>query len=238
MDPVTTRPPTDRVAVVIPAFNESETLAEVLRTFRAMNLWDELVVVSDGSTDGTAEIARQSGVHTVVLAENRGKGLALAAGVAVTTAPVLLFVDGDILHLNESMLRRLVEPVLAGRAGMVVGIRHRNRLFDRIQIRFGPLLSGIRALRREVFLAVPESYRRGFRIETALNHCCRRLGLAIEVSVLHDLAHRVKEQKRGLWRGLAARLRMFTAVFLAWLSLTLAPPALADTAEARRADLG
>ena len=66
MDPVTTRPPTDRVAVVIPAFNESETLAEVLRTFRAMNLWDELVVVSDGSTDGTAEIARQSGVHTVV----------------------------------------------------------------------------------------------------------------------------------------------------------------------------
>lgn len=213
------RAPEPRIAVVVPAFNEAQTLAEVLAELRAMTLWDELVVVSDGSTDATATIARAAGVTTLEFPENRGKGHALAAGVAATTAPVLLFVDGDILRLSEPMLSSLVAPVLAGRATMNVGIRHRGRALNAVQRHFGPLLSGIRAVRREVFLAVPEEYLRGFRIETALNHFCRALGGRIEVVVLHDLAHRVKERKRGLWLGLRARVRMFAGVFVAWLRL-------------------
>lgn len=215
-----------RIAVIIPAFNEAETLSAVLDALEGMSLGGEWVVVSDGSTDDTPAIARRHGVRTLELAHNRGKGLAMAAGVAVTRAPVLLFVDGDILNLHAAMVRQLVEPVLSGQVGMNVGIRHRNPLFDRVQCRFGPLLSGIRALRREVFQAVPEPYLRGFRVETALNHCCRRLGRPVRVTVLYDLAHRVKEHKRGFWPGLGARLQMFTVVFLAWLRLTLTRPTL------------
>ncbi|MDX1998814.1 MAG: glycosyltransferase family 2 protein [Thermoanaerobaculia bacterium] len=213
--------PGPRVAVVVPAFNEADTVAEVLAALQAMTLWDELVVVSDGSTDDTAAIARAAGVTTVELRANGGKGHALAAGVAATTAPVLLFVDADILRLSEPMLLSLVAPVLAGRAAMNVGIRHRGEFLNAVQRHFGPLLSGIRALRREVFLVVPAEYRRGFRIETALNHYCRRLGGRVEVTVLHDLGHRVKEKKRGLGPGLRARVSMFAGVFGAWLRLVL-----------------
>jgi glycosyltransferase involved in cell wall biosynthesis len=216
--------PGPRVAVVVPAFNEADTLAEVLAALQAMTLWDELVVVSDGSTDDTAAIARAAGVTTVELRANRGKGHALAAGVAATTAPILLFVDADILRLSEPMLSSLVAPVLGGWAAMNVGIRHRGWLLNAIQRNFGPLLSGIRALRRDVFLAVPVDFRRGFRIETALNHYCRRFGGRIEVTVLHDLGHRVKEKKRGLWPGLRARVSMFAGVFGAWLRLSLGRP--------------
>lgn len=219
MDAVNSPPPPARVAIIVPAYNEAETLGEVLAVLSAATCWDELVVVSDGSTDATAEIARRRGVVTVELPTNRGKGLALAAGVAVTTAPILLFVDGDILRLSETMLRRLLAPIQGGRAAMNVGIRHRNRWLDAVQRHHGPLLSGIRALRREVFLAVPEPYLRGFRIETALNHYCRRAGGRVEVTVLHDLVHRVKERKWGFWRGLGGRVRMFTTVFLAWVRL-------------------
>lgn len=218
--------PAPRVAVVVPAYNEGDTLAEVLTALQAMTLWDELVVVSDGSTDDTAAIARAAGVTTVELSTNRGKGHALAAGVAATTAPVLLFVDADILRLSEAMLSSLVAPVLAGRAAMNVGIRHRGGLLNAVQRHFGPLLSGIRALRRDVFLAVPADFRRGFRIETALNHYCRRLGGRVEVTVLHALEHRVKEKKRGLGPGLRARLSMFAGVFVAWLRLSLGRPRL------------
>jgi hypothetical protein len=102
---------------------------------------------------------------------------------------------------------------------MNVGVRHRGELVNAYQCRFGPLLSGIRALRREVFEAVPAPYIEGFKIETALNYVCRRLGLPLETVVLHDLRHTVKEKKRGLASGAQQRVAMFASVFGAFVRL-------------------
>ena len=104
--------------------------------------------------------------------------MAMAVGVDHTDAPVLLFVDGDILNLTVDLLERLIEPVASGRSDMNVGIRHRGWLLNAIQESTGPLLSGIRCLRREIFEAVPESHLHGFAIETGLNWSCRQLGHA------------------------------------------------------------
>ncbi|MFL6193000.1 MAG: glycosyltransferase family 2 protein [Thermoanaerobaculia bacterium] len=215
-----------RVAAIVPAYNEEATLAEVLAVLQETPAVDEILVVSDGSTDRTVEIARSMGLRTIHAVRNQGKGRAMAIGVAHTDAEVLLFVDGDILNLSGELLDRLIEPVLSGRSDMNVGIRHRGRPINAIQERTGPLLSGIRCLKRSIFEAVPESHLEGFAIETGLNWACGQLGCRTTTTVMHNLKHLVKEKKRGLVRGFQARYRMFGAVFGAYLVLQFKAPPL------------
>jgi glycosyltransferase involved in cell wall biosynthesis len=219
-----------RIAAIVPAYNEEETLAEVLSVLQSTPVIREILVVSDGSTDGTVEIARSLKLRAIHLRENHGKGTAMAVGVAHTDAEILLFVDGDILNLSGSLLERLMAPVLSGSSDMNVGIRNRGAIVNAVQQRTGPLLSGIRCLRREVFEAVPESHREGFAIETGLNWACDELGMRTTTIVMHNLKHLVKEKKRGLWRGVKARVRMFAAVFGAYLVLRFKRPGLRHAA--------
>ncbi len=222
-----------RIAAIVPAYNEEATLAEVLAVLAATPAVDEVLVVSDGSTDGTVDIARSLGLRTIHLLQNQGKGRAMAIGVAHTDAEILLFVDGDILNLTVDLLDRLVAPVLSGASDMNVGIRHRGRPINAIQDRTGPLLSGIRCLWREIFEAVPDSHLEGFAIETGLNWACRQLGRRTTTTVMYNLKHLVKEKKRGLWRGLRARYQMFAAVFGAYLVLQFKAPPLRRDAPSR-----
>lgn len=221
--------PAHSVAAIVPAFNEEATLHEVLTVLRSTPVIGEILVVSDGSTDRTVEIARSLGLQTIHLRRNVGKGMAMAVGVAHTEAPVLLFVDGDILNLTVELLAKLIEPVLAGSCDMNVGIRHRGPTLDFIHERYGPLLSGIRCLRREIFEAVPETHLKGFAIETGLNWACRKLGRPITTTWMYNLKHLVKEKKRGLVAGAAARIEMFAAVFRAYLALRFGEPGLRQT---------
>lgn len=218
--------PPARVAAIVPAYNEEETLADVLAVLRASAAIGEVLVVSDGSTDRTVEIARGLGIKAIHLRENHGKGRAMAVGVAHTRAPFLLFVDGDILKLTPVMLDGLLEPVLSGRADMNVGIRNRGKLLNSIHGKLVPLLSGIRAMRREVFAAVPEDHIEGFAIETELNWACRERHYRVTTTVLHNLQHLVKERKRGFVRGFVARFDMFWVVLTAYLSLRWQRPGL------------
>ncbi|MEE8137611.1 MAG: glycosyltransferase family 2 protein [Thermoanaerobaculia bacterium] len=214
------------VTALVPVFNEQETLTDVVSVLRATELVDEMMVVSDGSTDDTVSVAQAVGCKIIHLKENRGKGVAMAVGVAHTDAPILVFVDGDILNLSEYLLRRLIEPVVEDRTAMNIGVRSRGWLVNTVHRRTGPLLSGIRCLRREIFEAVPDNYMTGYRIETAMNWTCRRLGRRCSTTVLYGLTHRVKEKKLGVLEGLRSRQRMFRAVFQAYWSLRLDPPRL------------
>ncbi len=223
------------VAAIVPAFNEEATLKEVLSVLKATPAIGEILVVSDGSTDGTVEIARAMGLRTIHLRQNQGKGRAMAIGVAHTHAEILLFVDGDILNLSVDLLERLVEPVLAGRSDMNVGIRHYGAPLNALHRASGFLLSGIRCLRRQVFEAVPESHQEGFAIEIGLNWACRQLGCRLTTTVMYNLKHLVKEKKRGLARGFRARFEMFAAVFRAYLVLQFRQPALRRGLPARPA---
>lgn len=217
-----TRP---RVAAIVPCYNEQETLAEVLSVLKAIPRIDEIIVVSDGSTDETVGIARNLQLKTIHLRHNQGKGTAMAVGVAHTGAEVLVFVDGDILNLTRELLDDLIEPVLSGRSDMNIGIRNRGSLVNEIHCRTGPLLSGIRCLRREIFEAVPEEIE-GFAIETALNWSAEQLGMRSTTLVLRNLKHLVKEKKRGFTKGARARCEMFYSVFRAYLYLVVKQPRL------------
>lgn len=212
-----------RVSAIIAAYNEEQTLAEVISALRESALVDEIVVVSDGSTDATVSIARGRGVKTIALAENQGKGYAMRVGVEHAGGRILFFVDGDMLNLTEQHIESLVRPVLEDRCAMNVGVRHRGliRNFFHLKLSVGPVLSGIRVMKREVFATVPVQYMHRFKIELALNYFCKRSGHRQWNTVIRNLGHVIKEQKRGIGDGLAGRLRMTREVTLLHFDLYL-----------------
>jgi hypothetical protein len=113
-----------RIAIV-PAYNEERNIVRVLDELRAFDAGLEVVVVSDGSTDRTAEVAETRGAHVIRLPFNLGIGGAVQTGFRYAWEQgyeLAVRVDGDGQH-DPSQLGRVVAPVLAGEADIVVGSR-------------------------------------------------------------------------------------------------------------------
>ncbi|MEY2536865.1 MAG: hypothetical protein QOG67_605 [Verrucomicrobiota bacterium] len=118
---------TGRVSVVIPALNEEEPIADVVRTVAATGISSEIIVVDNGSTDETARRAREAGAR-VVEEPARGYGRACAAGVRALSpqCDIVVFLDGDGSDCPEFM-SQLVDPILAGTFDFVIGSRARGQ---------------------------------------------------------------------------------------------------------------
>jgi glycosyltransferase involved in cell wall biosynthesis len=117
------------LSVIIPSYNEAATLGKVVANVRALHGPLEIIVVDDGSTDGTREVlAGLAGpdLTLVLLPENRGKGAALRAGIERATGEVVAIQDAD-LELEPAALLALAAPVFAGGADAVFGSRFLGR---------------------------------------------------------------------------------------------------------------
>jgi len=108
------------VSIVIPAFNESESIAAVVSALRAAAAWREIIVVDDGSSDGTGDRAEAAGATVVRHPYNIGNGAAVKNGIRRATGEYVLIVDADGQHPPEDALR-LVEKL--GTYDLVVGAR-------------------------------------------------------------------------------------------------------------------
>ncbi|MDQ1481750.1 MAG: hypothetical protein QOI44_2611, partial [Actinomycetota bacterium] len=125
-----TAPPKIRkLSVIVPVFNERNTVVEVVRRMRAVELPDgierEIIIIDDGSGDGTRDVLRQLGDSTVrilVHEENRGKGAAVRTGLALATGDYVLIQDAD-LEYDPDDWPKLIAPVIRGRASVVYGSR-------------------------------------------------------------------------------------------------------------------
>lgn len=117
-----------RLTVIVPVFNEAATVDRVVARLRATGLPLEMILVDDGSHDGTgdriAALAEQAADVTVIRhTHNQGKGAAIRSGLRAATGDVLVVQDAD-LEYNPDDLRYLLQPIVAGEADVVYGTRY------------------------------------------------------------------------------------------------------------------
>ncbi|NMR21117.1 glycosyltransferase [Cellulomonas fimi] len=202
--------PRQRVAVIIPAKDESRRIAATVRSARAIPYVDLVLVVDDGSIDNTQHVAREAGAVVVRHSHNRGKAAAMETGAAIVAMRdtddrpprLLLFIDGD---LGDTAVNTapLIPPVLeraadlaiallppqpgAGGRGIVVGAARRGIAQLAGWAPTQPL-SGMRCLTREAFeAATPLAH--GWGVETGMTIDLLRQGF-VAVEVPCDLRHR------------------------------------------------
>ncbi len=204
------------VAVIIPAYNEAATVAQVAAVARQARGVDRVIVVDDGSADRTAEAAASvPGVQVIRLERNQGKGEAMRAGAAAAAdAEILVFLDADLTGLKPEHVERLIEPVRRGEAVMACGLFDRGPWLNWWFLHVFPVLTGERALRRELFDALEPDELHGYKVEAALNSLCRLNRFPVRYFVLDGMFHVVKERKRGPLLGLLGKIAMLTVA--AW----------------------
>ncbi len=198
-----------KVAAIVPAYNEEKTVGAVIKVLLQCPKIGEIVVVSDGSTDKTALIARQFPIQVVELKENVGKGGAMKAGVSATAAEVLLFIDADLVGLRNAHLESLLAPVLAERCAMSIGVFAEGRLPTDLAQKIAPSLSGQRAVKRELFESVPKLEHSRYGVELALTRYAEQRGIPVVAVPLPELSQVMKEEKHGLRQGFSERLKMY-----------------------------
>lgn len=200
-------------AVVIPAFNEAGTIAAVVKAAMASPWVVEVLVVDDGSEDETAAVAAEAGASVAVHPRNMGKAAAMHSGLTHTRQEVVLFLDGDLLGLRGEHVTSLVAPVATGDFPASIGVFHAGRGATDLAQVVAPFLSGQRALVRSLladyFAEQPAAVVSRFGIEMDLTRWLKQRGVTVAHVPLVDLSHRMKEEKLGLVKGVAARARMY-----------------------------
>ena len=219
-------------AVIVPAKDESARIAATIAAVQQLDGVDLVIVVDDGSTDGTADIARSCGVHVVRHRSNRGKAAALSTGAEAAAAELtgehlLLFADAD-LGPSAAALGVLLAPVASDEADMSIAVLPpqqtsggghgfvvrlaRTGIEDLTGWAPTQPLSGMRCLSRTAYL-VAQPLARGWGVEVGLTVDVLRAGLRV-VEVPCELQHRVTGAD---WRGQVHRARQYRDVALALL---------------------
>jgi len=217
---------TPLLSVVIPVFNERTTLEEVVDRVDRLPFAKEILLVDDGSTDGTAalveELSRRSAVRSFYLRRNSGKGAAIREALQHIRGDVVVIQDAD-LEYDPSEIQQLLAPIMAGRADVVYGSRFcegkqnvcnpTRRAANRVLTQLSNRLTGLRltdmetcykAMRREVVdgLSIRENR---FGVEPELTAKIARGGWRVaEVAICYQPREYAAGKKIGCRDGLRA----------------------------------
>ena len=177
------------VSIIIPAFNEGPVIASVIEELRAAAAWREIIVVDDGSNDGTGEAAAGAGARVVKHPYNKGNGASVKSGIRAATGDYILIIDGDGQHKPAdaiALTSRLGEYDLvvgARTSETQAGTRRRfgnaalNRLASFLTERDIPdLTSGFRCARREYMIEFLHLLPNGFSTPTTTTLAFLRAG--------------------------------------------------------------
>ncbi|MDO8885453.1 glycosyltransferase family 2 protein [Candidatus Oleimmundimicrobium sp.] len=199
-----------KIALIIPAYNEAKRIGLVLDEAIKVQLIDEIIVVDDGSTDDTAEVAKKyKRVKVINREENGGKGAALSTGIDSTDAAILVLIDADLIGLKTVHIESLIKPLLEEDLDMTLGKFTGGRMATDISQALVPRISGQRAFKREILERMPDFTNCGYGVEIAFAKQAKRKHARVKEVVLPNVTHVMKEEKMGLRKGILSRLGMY-----------------------------
>jgi glycosyltransferase involved in cell wall biosynthesis len=225
-----------KVSFIVPAFNEVETIEEVLERLDALEFDKEIVVVDDGSTDGTADVVsrwcQRHGSTNVVTQPNQGKGSAIQAAIPHIRGDITVIQDAD-MEYDPVDVPVLIEPIQRGVADVVFGSRLKggrpqraylfwhlvgNRFLSLVtSILFNTTISdmetGYKAFRADVLCSLSLREKR-FGIEPEITaKVCKKHLRVYEIPIAY-YGRTYEEGKKITWRDGIAAIRVLVAVRL------------------------
>lgn len=202
--PHTMRTTAQQISVILPAYNEEIPIGSMVHLTRLYA--DKVIVVDDGSSDRTAEVAKRAGAEVIVHEVNKGKGRALKTGFEIALvlgADIIVTMDSDGQH-NPAEIPKLITPIIQGEAEMVNGSRYLNgpekntpayrRIGQTILDKFTNIHSGLK-------ITDSQSGFRAFAASTTEKFRFNAQGMAIESEMLADAGNaglRIKEVGIGV----------------------------------------
>ena len=191
-----------KVSVIIPAYNEEDTVAKVVEVVKKVSFVDEIIVVDDGSSDNTKNVASDAGARVITHETNKGKGEALNTGYREAECDIIAFIDADIYNLTSKKVEAMIKPILEGKtditktkfareSGRVTELTAKPLLnFFFPEISFEQPLSGQFAARKEILKKI--NFESDYGVDVGIVIDADVLGISItEVdigAIEHDMS--------------------------------------------------
>jgi len=202
-----------KISCIIPAYNEEKTIYGVTESIKGSGLFDEIIVINDGSQDQTPQILSQiPEIIFVNLEENVGKGGAVWHGIQKATGDIILMLDADLMGINKEHLEKILSPLINHEAEVCIGIiQHKKRAWISFIQVLGSNLSGQQAFFKNLVEDADIKNTR-FGLEITLKNHFKRKKIRVRKVLLPGVSHLIKEQKMGLEEGLKHRGKMYKEV--------------------------
>jgi GT2 family glycosyltransferase len=217
---------TPLVTAIIPAYNEASNIGIVLDVLCQVSILTEIIVVDDGSKDGTVEVVRSKRnldprIRLLIHPKNCGKGEAIFTGWRASQANTLLMLDADLINLRPEHVEALIEPVVKRQTNMTLGLFKGGRWATDFSHWLTPWLTGQRCFRAELLRYVSQQAATGYGLETALTIAARQKGWQSLAVPMAGASHLPSEAHRGLLKGFYTRSKMYSQIFLAWYRISI-----------------
>ncbi|MFC1653763.1 glycosyltransferase family 2 protein [Patescibacteria group bacterium] len=186
------------ISCVICALNEERTIKKVLQVVKKVKDVDEIIVVSDGSTDKTNQIVSKiKDVNLIVHKECKGKGDAVLSGVKASKGDTILLCDADHTKLKPEQLQTLIDEYNKGKYPMVIGERYFKNARKHLQ-----MFSGERILSKKIIMGLEKKIVGSrFGIEAILNQAVGGRK-KYKLTPIGDTGHLIKPQKEGFAKSM------------------------------------
>jgi len=189
----------NKISAIICAYNEEKTLENVIISVAQSNLFDEIIIINDGSTDSTNNIIlklkKSFNLIDIHFTENKGKGYAMAEGIERAGGEILVFIDADLEGIKKKHLLSLIEPIIEKKADLVMG-QPIIYLFSDYKINPLKYLTGERALYKKDILPIVDRIRYSkFGVETLINLYYKASNKKMKMVLLNGIKHYIKFEK-------------------------------------------
>ncbi len=214
------------IAVIIPVYNEGRGIKQVLDVVCKVPMVAEIVVVDDGSTDGSVGMVVRAQecdarIRLITHAKNRGKGQAIYSGLQSTQAESIVLLDADLRGLDVQHLENLIDPLISDDLDMTIGIFRGGKFYSDFSHWVTPWLSGQRCLWRAHLERICWKAAEGYGLETAITVACLRNHWRCRKVFWRGVSHPPSEIHRNFFGGLINRVKMYSQIGRAFLIASL-----------------